>query len=279
MQPEQGSEFDELMMDKEAFENYLYTHWEDAVEELRKRKDDAKLQAYVDSLLPNGVPPAMEAGDCMGLFRHFATSNYEVRRFLIVADSLAHLKPLLLGYSADKFNDRNEWKHMAGKLCFFKGCNKKREWLFESENIINFNTSHNLPLTEVPTLWGESLVEFHRRLFLKNYPQHEDAIQDLSIWLRSFGPTAKDYYKPFFALFLRHGILFENFLPTSAKESGFTRDVILPAFRELERESGYRPLIVTLDPSSLEGHKFWLSHPIQDRAFLEEASGQGKPLP
>ncbi|HVX91403.1 MAG TPA: hypothetical protein VHC20_07380 [Candidatus Paceibacterota bacterium] len=262
-------EVNEILSSREKFNSLVYTPWEQALEELRHRKSNAQLDAFLGRLLPHGVPPAMRGAQSMVLFRHIATSNYEIYRFLAVADALHELKPLILEYGEDKFNDRNEGKYFLGKLCFHKGVNKKGEAVWESIRVIDFNASNNKPISAVTTIWGQSLVDFHHELFQKSFPRHTDCAHDISEWLRSFGPTAKDYYKQFLALFLRDGILFENFF-IDEKEFSFTKTVIVPAIEELIAEAGVKPLIVTLAPTEIEGDQFWHAHPYTQKAIVDE---------
>ena len=70
-------------------------------------------------------------------------------------------------------------------------------------------------------------------------------------------------------MFLQDGVLFENFL-MDGKEQKFTEEVILPAILEIEAECGYKPLIVALEPTGIEGDHFWLSHPFQNKLFVDQ---------
>lgn len=259
---------DEIFKDREAFNAYAYMHWEKAVAELERRAADPALAAYVEKLMPHGLPPIMQGRKSMVLFRHVATPNYEIHRFLICADSLQTLQPLILEYTADKFNNRNEMKFVLGKIPFHKGMNKNGEAIIERRNIIDINASNNVPLHEVTTLWGQRLVDFHHEMFETTFPHLKNAFLDLSPWLHELGPTAKDYYKGFLALFLRDGILFENFM-IDGSEREFTKHIIVPAMLEIEAECGYRPLIVALEPTHIESDEFWLSHPYERKAHID----------
>lgn len=251
---------DALANDRDAFNAYAYLPWHEAMEELEKRANDEKLDAYLSELWPSGIPSIMEGKKSMALFRHIATPNYEIRRFAIGADALDTLQPLILEYTQDKFNNRNEWKFSLAKLRFSKGHDRHGNPISESKTIIDINAGNNQPISSIQTKWGQPLVDFHHELFADALPHLKDNVFDLSDWLHEKGPAAKDYYKAFLALFLKHGILFENFMIDS-KEYGFTKDIILPAMLELEAETGYRPLIVALEPTHIEGDEFWLSHP------------------
>lgn len=250
-----------LTGDRDAFNRYVYTPWPEAVEILEERRKETALAAYVEKLLPQGLPPIMQGKKSMVLFRHIATPNYEISRFLIAADALSdRLQPLILEYTKDRFNNRNEWKFSLAKLRFQKGTNKLGEPLFEFKNIIDINAANNQEIASVKTTWGQPLVEFHHELFAEAYPSFSENVFDLSEWLHDTATVAKDYYKYFLALFLRDGILFENFM-LEGKELAFTKEVILPTIMALETECGFKPLIVPLEPTHVEGDEFWLSHP------------------
>jgi len=251
-----------LVSDREAFNAYVYRSWEDALTELERRQQDPLLATKAHALIPNGVPEILKGKKSMVLFRHVATPNYEVSRFLIGADALSErAHPVILEYTKDKFTNRNDWKFSLGKLGFHKGHSKTNDIILENQVVIDINDSNFKPLNTISTRWGQNLVDFHHELFEVAYPLFKDAKFDLSDWLHELGPTAKDYYTAFLALFVRDGILFENFM-VDGKEEGFTKEVILPALFAVEKATGQRPLIVPLEPTQIEGDKFWLSYPI-----------------
>lgn len=257
---------------RETYNTFVYMPLEDAVKEILERQRDEQLEGYVENSLHAGVPDVMKRKKSLVLFRHVATSNFEINRFAMVADAFPDFQPLILEYLDDKFNDRNESKYHLGKLRFHKGLNKKGEALFESVGIINFNESNNKPISSLKTHWGESFVDFHHHLFLESFPQLKGQHFDLSDWLHQIGPNAKQYYKSFFTLFLRDAILFENFMP-EGKEFNFTREVILPALLEIHEETGVKPLVVALEPTEIEGDSFWDSHPFYLKKIVDERVG------
>lgn len=260
---------EDVFESRDRFNEYVYTHWEDAVKELEARSTNAALEAYIEKHIPHGLPPYMEGRRSMVLFRNIATPNYEISRYLICADALQDtLQPLILEYTADKFNNRNEMKFVLGKIPFHKGTNKHGEPIVERKTIIDINASNNVPLHKVETVWGEKLVDFHHELFAQSYPTFSDVTYDLSDWLRELGATARDYYKGFFCLFLKHGILFENYM-IDGSEFAFTKEIIAPVLLEIEKESGCKPLIVALEPTHIEGDEFWISHPIDHKQHID----------
>lgn len=260
-------DIDAVLADREVFNEFIYTPWQDAVAAIESRAGNTDLDAYVARMLPAGIPEAMKGKKSIVLFRHIATSNHEISRFAICADALDTFQPLILEYTEDKFNDRNEWKYFLGKLRFHKGLSKSGEPIFEHVNIINFNESNNKPMSSLLTNWGQPFVEFHHELFDHHFPHMKDNVHDLSTWLHELGPTARDYYKGFFTLFLKDAILFENFM-VDAKERSFTEEIILPAFFEIYKETGLKPLIVALEPTEMESDQFWLSHPYAAKELL-----------
>jgi hypothetical protein len=115
-------------------------------------------------------------------------------------------------------------------------------------------------ISELKTLWGEGFVEFHHEFLHERFPHLRDKHVDISSWLKESGSGAKDYYQKFFTLFLKDGILFENFL-LDKKELNFTKEIVLPAIINIEKATGKKPLIVALEPTKHEGDKFWNSYP------------------
>lgn len=260
-------ELDSLIDDKEAFSAYIYTPLKEAFDELERRAGDTKLAAYVDSQLTHGTPESLKGKKNLILFRHIATPNYEISRYIGIADIFPEFNTVILEYLDDQFLDRNENKYFLGKLRFQKGLSKDGSPIFENLALINFNESNTKPISSLLTKWGQRLVDFHHELFEKRFPMFKHSYYDLSSWLHSYGNTAQEYYKPFLTLLLKDGILFENML-VDEKEKSIIRDIILPAFSEIEQESGYKPLIVPLAPTDMEADHFWHSHPYESKNFV-----------
>jgi hypothetical protein len=256
-----ASDIDKLLSDRDAFNSFIYTSFEEAIEELNRRKGK-------EHVLGLDVPEIMRNGPRFVIFRHIATPNYEIRRFMSAADA-AEVKPLILEYTADIFRSLNQWKYSLAKIGFYKGRDKKGGLITEHRNIIDFNTSNSKPLSEISTTWNQGLVDFHHEFFLAHFPEHRENIFDLSKWLHENGHNAKSYYKSFLSLFLGQAILFENF-SLEGEELSFTRDVILPAFMEIVKETGHKPLIVALEPTEIEDDLFWLCHPHDTKKILSD---------
>ena len=54
------------------------------------------------------------------------------------------------------------------------------------------------------------------------------------------------------------------------KELSFTKEVFLPAFIEVIRITGVKPLIVALSPTDIEGDNFWMCHPHESEIHVKE---------
>lgn len=261
-----------LTADRNKFDSFLYLSLTDALEELDRRRNNTKLQSYVDEIVGK-VPEILIHKKSLVLFRHIATPNHEICRFITATESLKDYQQLIFEYTSDRFLSRNESKHALGKLRFVKGINKKGDQIIETHGIVNFNDIDNKNLLEIKTLWGQGLVDFHHELFFKNYSKLKSNIFDLSNWLKNAGGNSQSYYKKFLALFLKDAILFENFL-LETSEKNFTSNVVIPAIREISQECGFTPLIVALEPTNLEGDKFWLSYPESEKNIVAEIKDQ-----
>jgi len=85
-------------------------------------------------------------------------------------------------------------------------------------------------------------------------------IFDNSQWLIKKGHKPADYYPYCLALFICHGILFENF-SADEKEKHFTNEVILPAMNKVKEHFGVKPLIVQLVPQHEISDRYWWCYP------------------
>lgn len=260
-QEKYGAKIQELLADKQKFQDYIYTPITEATEELKRRWAD-------ESIKPNTpIPAIFKDGFKAVLHRQLVTPNYEVMRFMIIVDGF-NFQPIFFEYLDDKFVTENEWKYYLGCVHFFFGYGKKGGIKLERFNIVEFNKANGKRISDIETLWHQKLVDFHHEMFRNRFPKFNDALFDGSKWYAENGGCAKLYYKPFLSLFLKHGILFENFLLDS-KELTFSRDVFLPAFLEIEEETGLKPLIVALEPTEMEENVFWMCQLAENKDRVE----------
>ncbi len=262
---------DELVSDRQKFDDYVYfSSMEEAMVELERRRNDKELQKKVEEYFKDvGIPEPFKDEPRLVLFRQVATPNIEVSRFLIIADGV-EMKPLFLEYYEDKFTSNNAWKLYLGKLAFYEGVGKKGGAKINYETIIDFNKYNGKKISEVETLWGERLTDFHRNLFAHNYLHLDDDIfLDGSEWFRSCGGNAVKYYEIFLALMISNGILLENFM-LNKDEFMFTKDIFLPAFKFVSDYFGIKPIIVALSPTLIETEEFWLCQNPKTQLWFKE---------
>lgn len=264
---------DLLFHDRARFRSLVYTPLEQAIAELGRRRRIRQLQSASRRLLSNDVPEPFCQHPRLALLRYINTPNHETLRFLNIATSHTGIVPLLCEFPQDKFVPSNTSKRMLGKLAFAsKG--HPRMTLFERLSIIDFLKSQNCKIADIQTVWGQPLVAFHHELFRRVTSfDAQRCSYDISSWYRRRGPNAKQYYASLLALFVRDGILFENFIINQKEEAAFFRGIFLPAFLEVWKATGVKPLIVALEPPESEGHKYWLSYPAHERAFVQELVG------
>ncbi len=252
--------------EKKVFYEMVYTPLSEAIKILEERQKDETLIKKIDNILKNNIPEPLKKISKNGvLFRQVATPNFEARWFIELTKDHG-LNTIFFEYYSDKFTSNNFYKHSLGQLVIHKDKNnKKGERIEERVTIVDFPIYDGKKLKEVYTLWGESLISFHKKIFnLYEYNLNNLLFYDATEWLKNNGEKAVDYYTNFILLFVCRGILFENFL-FLGDESDFTRNVLLPAFKKAVELSGEKPLIVPIPPmdSDIEEDIHWHSyHPI-----------------
>lgn len=248
-----------LLADRSAFNDFIYTPAAEAIEELKRRQSDLTLATLPDA------PAILGKGNAM-MVRHLITPNYELRRFVSIADGL-ELKPVFLEYSEDKFTSNNDLKYHLAMMYFYAGQDRNGGPRVETINVIDFNTSNGKRFCDVQTLWGEALPTFHHQLFTRSFPQYADAVVDISDWFKANGGSSSSYYEALLTFAVRRCILFDNF-SLSGLEYEFTKNIFLPAFVAVCEKWNLKPLIVALEPTEIEGDRFWSYYPFTDKQFV-----------
>jgi hypothetical protein len=252
---------DELVSDRQKFNEFVYTPLDIAVEELNKRMDDIHLDHVLREYFVHDIPAEIKEVRGAFLSRSLATPNYETSRFLHIIEGYDDLTPIFWEYYNDKFTPCvNELKHSLGKLSFDGGRDKNGNIMFQNIRIIDFNTNDKKSISAVSTLWDQNMVDFHHELFGDQQSVNK-VFYDASNWYKMYGQTVSEYYKYKIALFVKNGILFENLMIEHLHELDFIKNVFLPSIIEIHRITGQKPLIVALSPTEIEGDKFWLSYP------------------
>ncbi len=261
--PMKESEQNKILASRQAFSDYVYTPITEAVKLLKERREDKKLCKKIEEHVRSvyGEMPNTFQGEGVAVLCRQATPNYEQLRFLSFAD-LMDLQPVFWEYQDDKFVSGNLGKHRLGHLGFHYGFGKSGESKTEYMKVIDFSKEDGKKISQVKTLWGQDLMNFHHELFSIQSPSlnQQDVFIDGSTWFKRNGVNVNDSYAAMLTMFLTHGILFENFL-LDGRELEFSRNVFLPAFVAVEEIFGCKPLIVPLDPIDVEGEEFWFCYP------------------
>jgi hypothetical protein len=252
----------------------LLTPLDEAVAELERRRTDKALIARVEAYLEQDIPEHFSGEPILYLARHVAAANFETLRFLHLVEAIS--MPAVIGQDLeDRFVPKNQLKKALGKLPISTGISMKDGQCherYEYVNIIDFSRTDGKKFSEIETLWGESLSDFHAGLF-KELANHTVQIVDESAWInRTHRGNLLAHYKKFLALFIVHGILFEDYALEDKEEARFIEGVLRPAFRFVEREFGCRPLIAQLTPTSVESPTFWISYPKRVLDIVREKS-------
>lgn len=252
-------DYNAIMSDRNLFNKTVYTPLSDALKILEERQKDPKLIAKIEKLFKGDIPRILKKSKCGVIARQVATPNYENRMFISVAQENG-LTPVFFEYFDDKFTSNNKYKHSLGQLNINSCLDKNKNNCIEKINIIDFNKYNGKKLKEINTLWGDSLIDFHKKLFtlydLKNFYFHDE-----SDWYKKNNINKIDLaYFNFFLLFVCFGILFENFLVSKDSEGDFTKKVVLTALEKVINETGLKPLIVPIPPMDLEVDDLWYYH-------------------
>ncbi|MBI4066018.1 hypothetical protein HY412_02420 [Candidatus Kaiserbacteria bacterium] len=250
--------------------NHLYTEPHIALWELKQRREDVALKKSVRHNLgasADGILKKFSRPRAV-LFRQVATPTHETLRFIKLAKHM-NLKPLILEYHDDKFvSAENRSKRALGKMPIYQHTGSDGREMVKYETVCDFNVTTGKKFKDIVCLNGEKMISFHHRLFrtLTGLNPKTYAI-DASGWFKSAGKKAELYYEHLLTLFIRDGILFENFMPLRS-EGAFTKSIVVPAFEKLKSLYGVEPLIVRLAPEKEEMRQFWDSYPRKTKKHI-----------
>jgi len=242
----------------------IYTPLEDAYAEIQRRWKDKTLEDRIHDFLGNDIPYVFRQQPVAVSTAHVATPNFSFAIFHKMSRSV-DLIPVAFEYLDDLFITTNYDKAALAKMRFLvEGNGSACTW--KSRKIIDMSgKEEKRRLSALRTLWDESFVEFHHRLLLSTMP--DIILHDGSSWYARNGMNPSERYLATMALFVRNSILIETFLTTEAERT-FTQSVVLPAFQEIYRRFGHKPLIVALESHDDEKARFWWSYPSKMETLL-----------
>jgi hypothetical protein len=236
----------------------LYTPIQEAKKEIIRRAQDESLKQKVVDYLGGDLPPVFQQEPRAVTTIHIGSPHLAFSHFMEGSRQLG-LKPLVFEYRDDLFLTTNFDKASLAKMTFHGGRDQQGNIKKSSKQIINLDgQNEKKPFKDLTTLWGESFVNFHHRLLAQQFPQVET--YDGSEWYHKKGPDPKKYYRYAMALYICHGVLFENFL-LDRNEIEFTNDIIIPAFQEVRDYFELEPIIVPIAPLDVQEDRSWWYYP------------------
>jgi len=233
---------------------HIYTKLSEAKEEVWRRWNDKELRKKVEEFLGGDVPGVFRDGPRSVFARHIITPNMEFKNFCEISDFL-DLKKVGWEFLDDKFYTVNPEKlHLCKLLILDEQKNQ-----YKAKKIVDFKSNlEGKMLSEIKTLSGKRIVDFHHDLSRK-MDSVEIERYDASSWYNSY-QNIRDCYEKYLSFFVAYGVLFENFLNGNSSESKFTKNVVLPAFNEVQSFFGVKPIIIPPIFRKCEEELGWLCY-------------------
>ena len=234
----------------------IYSNFSDIKKELKIRWENKELEKEIINFFNNEYPfNYFKDGQYAFFSRDIITPNYEFHYFMDLAKDL-NLKPVLFEYNG-KFVAKNLTKYYSCKLYFYD-TNKKNITL---DKIVDFNIWEGKPMHQIITKNKNSLKEIHTEMLEQKFPEISSNIVDITEWFNKKRKEGNFYYTFFLFIFIRNGVLFENFLFDDKDESLFLKNKVLPSFDFVKNTFGIKPLIFPLLPIENEKDPSWLYYP------------------
>ncbi len=252
---------------KNDIENIVstYTPFSEIPAEMERRRNDPVLMAKVEELFKEvGLPCALPTPRAF-FSPSIATPNLETQYFLDLARDLS-LPPCFLECPG-AFVTVNKNKYHAGMLYFYT--DKEKRAITSGQKLVDFDLYQGEQIMDVKTVTGDSLLDFHHELLYMYNPSLRGSIINFNDWFIKVRDLDL-YYFYYLALFVCHGVLFENFLQDDSHETPFILNKVLPSFNRVCEVLGVRPLICPLLPFEHENDIDWLAYPEVVKNMVEE---------
>lgn len=235
----------------------------EAMQELARRRQDPELKRRVEEYLSGDIPQYCEGEPILYISRYLITPNFETLRFFHLVKHLG-MKTVATQDSKSLFVSQNQVKKALCKLPICVRLTQKNGKLHEQYqkiSVVDFNTADGKMFSEIKTLWGENLVDFHARLFTElNFGKFD--IPDDADWIdRHHRENLLEHYKHLLSLFVTHGIFLETYDMSDEHERWFIKHIVRPAYEHVKERFGHAPLIAPLYPTTFESPHFWVSYP------------------
>jgi len=246
----------------------IYTPLEEAKKEIKERWKNKELEKKVDNFLKGDIPDFLQNSPKAYLARHISSPNMEFMRFKDIAKDM-NMEYILSECLDDRYISINSLKYHLGKMFFHEGINKNGEKIFTPKVVVDFTKANKMTLKEVDSTTGKKLVDLHHDILFAEFPETKESTKDISDWLKRNGTYAGSFYMSFLALFMRNGILFENYL-MNEEERKLTEGIIIPAVEKLTEVFGFKPLIVRLLPEETENDPSWCYYHGHIKSHLDD---------
>lgn len=236
------------------------TDYDEALQEMKKRRQNISLRKAVCKYLDGDIPKHFERSEIFFyMSRHLATPNFETIHAKHKANEYG--VDFIVGEDLeDKFVSVNGLKKTLAKLSIETGIDKTGAQILRNHTIVDFSKNDGKRLKDVKTINGKQLHATHQ-LMLKEFDI--EAI-DESDWVERNQTTDMiKYYTRFLSLMVAHGIMLEFY---AVEDVEFVEDVLRPAFSNVTKLFGCRPLICTILEPEQEFERNWLAYPkkVQD---------------
>ncbi len=236
----------------------IYTPIEEAKKEIWRRWNDKELKKKVEKFLGSDIPKFLQKEPRAIYTDYLASPDWSFFNFYEKSKEVG-LKPIVWEYLDDIFVTNNASKVSLAKMVFYHGKDDYGDMVTSTRHIIDLSgKNEKRKIKDIYTLWDEKFVDFHHRALNEFYKEIE--FHDGSEWVHKMGDKPINYYKYALALYIRNGILFENYL-LSGKEKKFTKEILIPSFEFVKEKFGLKPLIVRLIPENEEENKYWWYYP------------------
>ena len=236
----------------------LFTSLPEAVAEIKRRKTDPVITAKISKFLKGDIPAHFNGTKpVFYLSRHLGSPNFETLKVYDMTKEYDF--PLVIGEDIKGFFvSSNPIKVPLAKLPILKGNDKNGEEIIEKLTVIDFNKNQGKRFCDIRTKWNQSMVDFHRELSANSDISHIEIVNE-SAWIdKHYRGTLYKQYVHVLTLMCAHGILMEAFF---IDEIDFVKKIVKPAFMEVEKNIGVRPLIVEHINHKEELERMWDAYP------------------
>lgn len=235
---------------RDSFINFFYTDPKDINDEILMRRAEIKN----DPVSVYNLDEKLKHQDkIIGIIHRDITPNMEICRMIDTCDFLS-LHPVLFDNVSDKFSCKSKSKYYLGRMAFFSGFGKNGGMKVDYHKVIDFVGSEGKRQNDVVSLFGDNLMDFHKKLFNEKY--HFLSKDEFDVEEISGQESPLEIYKFLFRLSIIRGVMLDHF-SFKNDEIKFIEEVVYPSFISVWNETGYKPILVPFEPTEMDDEDFW----------------------